>query len=83
MGRVHAQKHQKSSVVDLDAIMLTSYIMFCLIMPLAQQHKKKMGVDVISHTLLQMYPRISARQGALYGIQTPDRDSCFWVVFNV
>ena len=49
---MYAQKHQKSSVVDLDAIMLTSYIMFCLIMPLAQQHKKKMGVDVISHSLL-------------------------------
>ena len=80
MGWVHAQKHQKYSVVDLDSIMLTSYIMFCLIMPLAHlahQHKKKMGVDVISHSLLQTCPRISARQGALYGIQTPDRDSCF------
>ena len=77
MGRVHAQKHQKSSVVDLDAIMLTSYIMFCLIMPLAQQHKKKMGVDVISHSLFQTAP------GFLHGIHTPDRDSCFWVVFNV
>ena len=35
-----------------------------------------MGVDVISHSLLQTCPRISARQGSLYGIQTPDRDSC-------